>query len=201
MHISSPAYTLHKVMGPALETNINMSDTLHFPKLTSSNYNSWTTNMKSALQLRFLWLYVNSKEDMPMVITSTPPSSNKTSKDYKSWKEDREQYKTWLRIDSAAMGLLNGSIDSTQSSHVVNLFTSKIWDTLYKINVKDQQSLNVYALVEEIWSLNWDSVTPMPDHIGKIIDICCQIVEGKNAMDDIMLAYAIFQSPPNDNIE
>jgi len=157
--------------------------------------------MKSALQLRFLWLYVNSKEDMPMVITSTPPSSNKTSKDYKSWKEDREQYKTWLRIDSAAMGLLNGSIDSTQSSHVVNLFTSKIWDTLYKINVKDQQSLNVYALVEEIWSLNWDSVTPMPDHIGKIIDICCQIVEGKNAMDDIMLAYAIFQSPPNDNIE
>jgi len=49
------------------------------------------------------------------------------------------------------MRLLNGSIDSTQSGHVTNLSTSKeIWNTLYQINVKDQQSLNVYALVEEI---------------------------------------------------
>ena len=53
------------------------------------------------------------------------------------------------------MGLLNGSIDSTQSGHIANLFTSKeIWDTLHQINVKDQQSLNVYALVKEIWSMN-----------------------------------------------
>ena len=100
------------------------------------------------------------------------------------------------------MGLLNGSIDSTQSGHVANLSTSKkIWDTLYKINVKDQQSLNVYALVEEIWSINWDSTTPMPNHIGKMIDICHRIVEGKGAMDDMMLAYAIFRSLPNDNVE
>ena len=49
------------------------------------------------------------------------------------------------------MELLNGSINSTQSSHVTNLSTlKKIWNTLYKINVKDQQSLNVYVLVEEI---------------------------------------------------
>ena len=49
------------------------------------------------------------------------------------------------------MGLLNGSIDSTQSGHVANLSTSKeIWDTLHQINVKDRQSLNVYALVKEI---------------------------------------------------
>jgi len=39
--------------------------------------------------------------------------------------DNREQYKTWLRMDSAAMGLLNGSIDSTQSGHVANLSTSK----------------------------------------------------------------------------
>ena len=75
---------------------------------------------------------------MPTVVKSTPPSADKTSKDYKSWKEDREQYKTWLRMDSAVMGLLNGSIDSTQSGHVANLSTSKeIWDTLHQINVKD----------------------------------------------------------------
>jgi len=83
-------------MGPALEANINMSDTLHFPKLNGSNYNSWAASMKSALQSRFLWLYVNSEEDMLTVVKSTPPLANKTSKDYKSWKEDREQYKTWL---------------------------------------------------------------------------------------------------------
>ena len=81
-------------MGPTLEANINMSDTLHFPKLNGSNYNSWAANMKSALQSHFLWLYVNGEEDMPTVVKSTPPSTDKTSKNYKTWKENREQYKT-----------------------------------------------------------------------------------------------------------
>jgi len=55
--------------------------------------------------------------------------------------------------------------------------------------------------VEEIWSMNWNGVTPMPDHIGRIIDIHCQIVKGKGTMDDMMLAYAIFHSLPNNNVE
>ena len=100
------------------------------------------------------------------------------------------------------MGLLNGSIDSTQSDHVANLFTLKeIWNTLYQINVKDRQSLNVYTLVEEIWSMNWDDVIPIPDYIGRMIDICCWIVEEKSTMDDMMLTYAIFCSLPNNNVE
>jgi len=49
---------------------------------------SWATSIKSALQSCFLWLYVNGEEDMPTVVKSTPPLTNKTSKDYKSWKED-----------------------------------------------------------------------------------------------------------------
>jgi len=76
-------------MGSTLEANINMSNTLHFPKLNGSNYDSWTTSMKSALQSRFLWLYVNDEEDMPTVVKSTlSPSADRTSKKYKSWKED-----------------------------------------------------------------------------------------------------------------
>jgi len=75
-------------MGPALEANINMSDTLYFSKLNGSNYNSWAASMKSALQSRFLWLYANGKEDMSTVVKSTLPSTDKTSKDYKSWKKD-----------------------------------------------------------------------------------------------------------------
>jgi len=75
-------------MGPTLEANINMSDTFHFPKLNGSNYDSWATSMKSALQSYFLWLYVNSEEDMPIVVKSTPSSADRTSKEYKSWKED-----------------------------------------------------------------------------------------------------------------
>jgi len=71
-------------MGPTLEANINMSDTLHFPKLNGSNYDSWTTSMKSALQSRFLWLYVNGEEDMPTVVKSTPSLADRTSKEYKS---------------------------------------------------------------------------------------------------------------------
>jgi len=55
--------------------------------------------------------------------------------------------------------------------------------------------------MEEIWSMNWDGVTPIPDHIGRMIDICCLIIEGKGTMDDMMLAYAIFCSLPNDNVE
>ena len=125
-------------MGPALEANINMSDTLHFPKLNGSNYNSWAASMKSALQSHFLWLYVNGEEDMPTVVKSILLLTDKTSKDYKSWKENQEQYKTWLQMNSTAMGLLNGSIDSTQFGHVANLPTLKeIWDTLHQINVKD----------------------------------------------------------------
>jgi len=55
--------------------------------------------------------------------------------------------------------------------------------------------------VEEIWSINWDGVIPMPDHIGRMIDICRRIIEGKGTMDDMMLAYAIFRSLPNDNVK
>jgi len=49
--------------------------------------------------------------------------------------------------------------------------------------------------------MNWDSVTPMPDHIGKMIDIYYRIVKGKGTMNDIMLAYAIFHLLSNNNIE
>jgi len=49
--------------------------------------------------------------------------------------------------------------------------------------------------------MNWNDIIPMPDHIGRMIDICCQIVKGKGTMDDMMLAYAIFCSLPNNNVE
>ena len=41
----------------------------------------------------------------------------------------------------------------------------------------------------------------MPDHIGKMIDICHQIVEEKGTIDNIMLVYAIFHSLSNDNVK
>ena len=69
-------------MGPTLEANINMSNTLHFPKLNGSNYNSWAASIKSALQSCFLWLYVNGEEDMPTVVKSTLPSADRTSTEY-----------------------------------------------------------------------------------------------------------------------
>jgi len=49
--------------------------------------------------------------------------------------------------------------------------------------------------------MNWDGITLMPDHIGRMIDIHCQIIEGKGTMDDMMLVYAIFCSLPNNNVE
>jgi len=41
----------------------------------------------------------------------------------------------------------------------------------------------------------------MPDHIGRMIDICCRIVKEKGTIDDMMLTYAIFCSLPNNNVE
>jgi len=41
----------------------------------------------------------------------------------------------------------------------------------------------------------------MPNHIGRMIDIHHQIIEEKGIMDDMILAYAIFHSLPNNNIE
>ena len=49
--------------------------------------------------------------------------------------------------------------------------------------------------------MNWDGVIPMPDYIGRMIDIRHWIVEEKGTMDNIMLTYAIFCSLPNDNVE
>jgi len=49
--------------------------------------------------------------------------------------------------------------------------------------------------------MNWDGVIPMPDHIGRIINICHQIIEEKSTMDNMMLVYAIFCSLSNNNIE
>ena len=49
--------------------------------------------------------------------------------------------------------------------------------------------------------MNQDSITLMPDHIGKMIDICCWIIKGKGTIDDMMLTYAIFCSLPNNNIK
>ena len=69
------------------------------------------------------------------------------------------------------------------------------------INVKNQQSLNVYVLIEEIWSINQDSITSMSNYIRKMIDIHYQIVEGKSTMNDTILIYANFCSFPNNNIE
>ena len=69
------------------------------------------------------------------------------------------------------------------------------------INVKNQQSLNVYVLIEEIWSINQDSITSMSNYIRKMIDIHHQIVEGKSTMNNTILIYANFCLFPNNNIE
>jgi len=71
-------------MGPIPESNINMSDTLYFPKLNGSNYDSWAASMKFALQSQFLWLYITGEEDMPTIVKSTPSLSDKTLMEYKS---------------------------------------------------------------------------------------------------------------------
>jgi len=71
-------------MGPAPESNINMSNTLHFPKLNGSNYDSWAASMKSTLQSQFLWLYITGKENMSAIVKSTPSLPDRTSMEYKS---------------------------------------------------------------------------------------------------------------------
>jgi len=49
--------------------------------------------------------------------------------------------------------------------------------------------------------MNWNGIIPMPNHIEKMIDICHWIIKGKGTIDDMMLAYVIFCSLLNDNVE
>jgi len=71
-------------MGPIPKSNINISDTLHFPKLNGSNYDSWAASMKFALQSQFLWLYITGEEDMPTIVKFTLSLSDRISMEYKS---------------------------------------------------------------------------------------------------------------------
>ena len=49
--------------------------------------------------------------------------------------------------------------------------------------------------------MNQNGVTPIPDHIGRMIDIRYWIIKEKGTMDNIMLAYAIFCLFSNNNVE
>jgi len=62
-------------MGPfSIYTWDSSSETLHFPKLNGSNYHVWSNNMKAALQVHLLWLFVEGLEICPSKPSVDPNS-------------------------------------------------------------------------------------------------------------------------------
>ncbi len=192
-------------MGP--DPSESTSETLHFPKLSGTNYNSWSDNMKAALQARYLWLFIKGDEVCPLKPPQMVPVDSegnpfgRSTAEYKDWKQDHDDYLRWLRSDGAAMGLIRGAIDFSQCEHIANASTSKeMWDLLRSIHVTQRQGITVHYLYQEIYSKKWDERTPMSDHIGYFLRVRQQIIEAREKLDETQVIHAILLSLPHTNV-
>ena len=131
-------------MGPlSIYTRDSSSETLRFPKLNGSNYHVWSDNMKAALQVRLLWLFVKGLEICSSKPSADPPIDSTTQKpmsvsspDYKAWIAKKKEYLEWLQSDSATMGLIRDAIEFRQREHIMNAsFSKDLWDCLHSIHV------------------------------------------------------------------
>ena len=127
-------YILLQVMVPGS----NMSLMLNFPKLNRNNYYAWLDNMILALQVRLLWLIVDSQRPSPLKPPSSPPIDTTTklpvpitSAEHQAWVCSQNKHIQWLESNLAAIGLMHGAIEFRQRKHIQTTTTSKeMWDKL-----------------------------------------------------------------------
>jgi len=95
------SFSCHEVMSPASDL-LNMSaipsysKAFIFPKLTGSNYVTWSIHMQSALRSHMLWLLVNGTETkLPKADENLKASEYKTA---------RREWIEWMQKGKTAMG-------------------------------------------------------------------------------------------------
>jgi len=115
--------------------------------------------------------------------------------DYKAWIAEKKEYLEWLQSDSAAMGLMRGTIEFRQCEHIVNASSSKdLWDCLHSIHVTQRQGINVHYYYQELYIKKWDEQTMMSDHIGSFLYLRRRINDSGQTLDDIHVIHAILLS-------
>jgi len=159
--------------------------------------------MKAALQACLLWLFVKGLEECPPKLSSGPPidMDNKPlipiSLEYKEWTTLKKEYPDWLCSDSAAMGLMQGTIKFGQYEHIIGTSTSKdMWDCLHSIHVTQCQGINVHYYYQELYMKKWDEAITMFEHIGSFLHLCHHINNSGQKLDDIHIVHAILLSLP-----
>lgn len=169
------------------------SDSFRFARLTGANYTEWATNMKSALQSKYLWLVTDGREPCP----SEPPKERPTKMSLVEWKAEKKEYLNWQLRNEAAQGFMKSAAEPSQWPHVNECKTAKeMWDTWKKLHVDNQQKINVHYFFEELYMKKYVDGTPMADHIAKMLDIRNRITAAGEDLPDINIARALILSLP-----
>ena len=183
-------------MSPArelLDMATTSSEAFKFMKLKGANYSMWADHMQSALQSKYLWLIVTSKEPSPPEPASIKPA-NLTAAEYKA---EKKEYLDWLLRDEAAQGAMKGACEDSQLPHVKDTKTSKeMWDTLKKVHVTNQARINVHYYFEDLYTRKYVDGTPMADHIAAMLDIKHQVSDAGEKLDDVHVAHTMVLSLP-----
>ena len=140
-----------EVMSPTSDliamSNSTLNNSFRFAKLSGSNYTEWATNMKSTLQLKYLWLITDGRESCP----SEPPEELVVDMPAAELRAIRKEYLTWHLQDEVAQGFMKGAAEPLQWPHVSKCHSAKeMWDTWKKIHVNNQQKINVHYFFEEL---------------------------------------------------
>ena len=177
-------------MGPASELlSSSSSDAYKFPKLTGSNYVSWSGNMKSTLQSKYLWLIVTGDEDCP-----PEPDATATASEKRTIKKERLE---WLLRDQAAMGNIKGACEGSQIPFVEkdSITTSqKMWEELKKVHQTSLSKVNVHYLFEELYTRKYLDGASMDEHIAQLLNLSHQINNAGGKLEDEHLARAMVLS-------
>ncbi|THH27735.1 hypothetical protein EUX98_g6449 [Antrodiella citrinella] len=161
-------------MGLALtDLHSSSNDAFKFPKLNGTNYAEWKTQMKAALQAKYIWLLVEGIDAAP-----SDPGVRPTVTDPKdvvtlaTWKVDHKEYMEWIKNDQAAQGLMKGAAEPSQWPHVVSATTATaMWNAWKKVHQDDLQVINVHYYFEELFTLKFVDGMSMPDHVARIFDL------------------------------
>jgi hypothetical protein len=203
-----------QVMGP--EGCESTAETLQFPKLNGSNYYTWSSSMKAALQSKYLWGIVSGRETCspkPSLSSSysEPPASkakssktettgiiNPNSTEYKNWETNMEKHNRWLRANDAAQGLILGAMEFAQQQHIDHFSTSgEMWNHLRHLYVTQRRSTNIHYYFQELYSMKWDGYSSMSDHIGNVLSICRKITDSGQVIDETLIVHTLLSSLPS----
>ena len=168
-------------MGPASKLlSFSSSDAFKFPKLTGSNYVSWSGNMKSALQSKYLWLIVTGDKDCL-------PEPNAAATASEKWTTKKEHLE-WLLQDQAMMGNIKGACEGSQIPFVEKdsiTMSQKMWEELKKVHQTSLSKVNVHYLFKELYTRKYLDGALMDEHIAQLLNLSHQIKNtGGNLKDE-----------------